>query len=120
MKMRTFLLLLTALVLWTCSDNDKLVDQKRLIGRYVIQTHKLDTIDINSNGTFIHYYENQRLPGKWTYDSVSQYLRLSDFWYSNGHWHTKVRQKENEIHLIYATDISGGYYLRIDSTDRGD
>jgi hypothetical protein len=119
MKIKTFLLLLlTAFLSWTCSEKDKLVDKNRLTGRYIIQTHKLDTVDINSDGTFIRYYEKEKLTGKWTYDSITGYLKLEDFWYSNGDWHTKVRQKENEIHLIYATDISGGYYLRIDSTDR--
>lgn len=120
MKIKTFVLLLWIFLLWRCSDNDKLADKNRLIGRYIIQTHKLDTVDINSDGTFIRYYENEKLPGKWTYDSITGYLKLEDFWYSNGDWHTRVRQKESEIHFIYATDISGGYYLRVDSTDRKD
>jgi hypothetical protein len=104
---------------WSCSDKEKLSDKKQLTGRYIFRAYK-DTVDVNSDGTFTRYSDNKQLPGTWTYDSITGNLKLKNFWYPTGDWHTKVRQRNNEIHFIYATDISDGYYLRIDSVDRGE
>jgi hypothetical protein len=113
----------------SCSDHGEKVQQDELIGKYVFQIWDQDTIEVNSDGTYLHYntFNGKHIEnsGTWTYDSITGYAEFDNYsgltdQLPRGLWHTRVRSKENEIHFIYASDIYKGYYLKIDSVDRSD
>ena len=130
--MKTHLILLL-ISLSACTGD--LVRKERLTGRYVFQINNQDTIDVNSDDTYVNYkwWGGKRLEnsGTWIYDSINGAVVFQKFSFLTdtiefrdstfariGNWVTRIELKDNEIHFIYATDISKGYFLQVDAVDR--
>lgn len=127
--------LLTTCVCCIFSGKGDIVNKKELTGRFVFQANNQDTIDVNSDGTYSNYrwWQGKRLKnsGTWIYDSLNSRVNFKGFSFltdiidiadstfvSQGNWNTRVESMNNEIRLIYASDISKGYFLRVDTVDR--
>jgi hypothetical protein len=117
----------------THSDKGDIVSSKKLIGRYVYLANPIDTIDVNSDGSYSYYkwwYGNKlQNSGTWLYDSLEGRMNFANFSFltdtmeflggpGRGNWNTRIQSKNKELRFIYATDIYQGYYLKIDSIDR--
>ena len=115
-------------VMSSCSnsmDGDK-VKKEQLTGRYVFQANLNDTIDVFSDGSYHNYTwfkgKLNQNSGTWIYDSIHGRVRFHNFSFltddfGHGTWDTKIKLKGTDPTFIYATDISGGYFLRVDSID---
>jgi hypothetical protein len=89
-------------------------DTKDLIGIWTM--HQTDTIEIKTDGTFVHHYAGLTNSGKWKLNSAGNEIDFDGFsWrseHSEGHWYSRISRDGNEIHLVYASDTSDGYYKK--------
>jgi len=123
--MKTHLILLLASFSACTGD---VVRKEQLTGRYVFQIDNQDTLDVNSDGTYVNYKwcGSRRLEnsGTWIYDSINGAIVFQNFSFSThtaqfrdstfvpiGNWVTRINLTDNEIHFIYATDISKRYFF---------
>lgn len=114
--MTKFLTLGLFAFLVSCSET---VKEKDLFGKWAMRN---DTIEIKKDGTFIHYFSGRNNSGKWKLNSSGNEIDFDGFSFSpetnGGHWYSRISRKGNEIHLVYTSDTSDGYYRKIsDSTN---
>ena len=88
--MKCSITILALFILASCSsysDNGDIVDKDRLIGKFAFQTWGHDTIDVNSDGTYLHCTTDGgrqlRNSGTWTYDSIRGRMIFADFSFLN-------------------------------------
>jgi hypothetical protein len=102
------LLFLMTSCIRTAADQD-------LIGKWVMHT---DTIEINTDGTFVRHFNGLTNTGKWKLNSAGNEVDFEGFSFTSesgdGHWYSRISREGNEIHLIYASDTSDGYYKKTD------
>lgn len=91
-------------------------ENKELVGIWAMQ--QIDTIEIKADGTFVHRYSGLTNTGKWKLNSAGNEIDFEGFSWtsdiSDGHWYSRISREGNEIHLVYASDTSDGYYKKMD------
>ncbi len=98
-----------------CSDND--VEIHQLYGVYDYNKENyIDTIQLLKDSSYIHTHQTTngtiyRNEGTWKFDSKLREVVFDDFIFYNeqggdvpGFWIPKVKNVENEIRLIYASE----------------
>lgn len=80
-----------------------------MIGTYVFNEDKRDTLIISANNSYMHisYRDNKKLidTGKWKFNGVE--IAFDNFAFANsgvGLWSTRVFQNKNRICLNYAEE----------------
>ncbi|MBI1768933.1 MAG: hypothetical protein HY015_09700 [Bacteroidetes bacterium] len=108
----TIILLLFA----SCGDR---IEREKLIGRYVWNDGRIDTLELRADGTYEYwtFKPGRKLAnsGTWKFNSVLNEVEFEDFRFltdniPDGNWFSRVRSRNNEVHLIYAID--GDIYLK--------
>lgn len=128
------LLFLTLTTLISCSFFGDRVDRGKLPGKYVFQIDNKDTLDVYSNGAYSYskwrYGKKIKNSGTWIYNSnmgevefenfsfLTDTISISDSTFlPRGSWITRIETKDDEIRLVYASDVYKGYFLKVDSVD---
>jgi len=114
---KTIFIFLASLILFSCSDK---VSQLELSGAYNWNNSQKGNLIINSDLTYIYEFDlgvhdTTRNIGTWEFDSTKQEVHFHDFRFSErdtqkGIWISRVRIRNNEIQLVYASDSD--IYLR--------
>lgn len=102
---------MTIVSLTSCSDK---VSNNQLSGVYIWNNSENGKLTINSDSTYSYIFNvdrNKTKPnlGTWEFDSRLQEVNFNNFRFTEregrkGIWISRVRIKNNEIHLIYASD----------------
>jgi hypothetical protein len=105
---RTILLII---IFASCSNN---IDDKKLIGRYVMAT---DTIELLPNKTFRHILIGNTNYGTWELNSAANEVAFYNFKFIDelapGVWYSRITVTNGEIQLNVNSDISDGYFTKI-------
>lgn len=125
-----FKIIVLTLLTGCLQDNCDTIETAGLPGIYVYQVNPMDTIEINSNGTYSYYnwrYGKLHMnPGTWTFDSLACRINFANFSFltdtmkflngpPRGNWTPNIQTGDSGLQLIYARDIYKGCYLKINS-----
>lgn len=102
-------MVLMVLVLFSCGTR---VHKQELIGRYVWNDGRLDTLDIRANGTYEYWASmsgrkavNQ---GTWKLDSLTSTIEFErenfpflESHTSDGSWFSRISTEGQSVHLLY-------------------
>jgi hypothetical protein len=117
-------LIRTTLIVLLLASCDK-VDRYELPGRYVFTHWNRDTIDVKQDGTYRHYTfaHGHKLSntGTWKLNSNGSEVTFENFSFLTdnmppGLWISRIRIDEEEIHLMYASDINA-YFKKMEKLD---
>ena len=99
------------LLLSACGNK---IEQKELIGQYVWNDGRLDTLELRADGTY-EYWTIQ--PGRkvansgtWKFNSLLNEIEFENENFpfltnhAGGSWFSRLQLKDREIHLLHATD----------------
>ena len=100
------------LLLTSCGDR---IGKEKLLGRYVWNDGRLDTLELRADDTYEYwaYKPGRKIAnsGTWKLNSL---LNEVEFEKENfpflvehspeGSWFSRLRSRDNEVHLMYATD----------------
>jgi hypothetical protein len=108
---KLLVLLFANLLFISCAEK---VSQNELPGLYEWNNTQKGQLIINQDLTYIYKFDfkmNDTLQNisNWEYDSIMQEIQFHNFRFTpseggKGVWISRVRKKNNEIHLIYASD----------------
>ena len=106
--LRTILMLL---LLSACEAGSK---REKLIGRYVWNDGRLDTLEVRADGTYEYWTikpgRKVANSGTWKFNSLLNEVEFEkeNFPFLTNHaagsWFSRLQLKDNEIHLLHATD----------------
>ncbi len=109
--MRRIVIFLSIVILTSCSDR---ITKNQLIGIYSWNNSQKGELTINSDLSYSYKFDlvqNDTIQntGTWEFDSLKQEILFHDFRFSiddkvKGIWISRVREKNQQIHLIYASD----------------
>ena len=104
-------LVLIALISISCKSQ---VDREGLIGEYVWNEGRPDTLRLNSDGTYLYWVTTDsdkvlKNSGEWNLNPEGNEVRFDDFsfltdGYPKGIWYSRLRVTNNEIDLMYASE----------------
>ncbi len=97
------------------------IEKDKLVGRYVWSDNRIDTLEIRADGTYEYWTikPGRKIAnsGAWKFNSTLNDIEFAseNFPFLNNHdpegsWFSRVRSKDNEIHLMY--EIDSDIYLR--------
>jgi hypothetical protein len=106
------------LLLTSCRDQ---IEREKLIGRYVWNDGRIDTLELRADGTYEYwtFKPGRKLTnsGTWKFNSLLNEVEfeLENFPFltehvPDGSWFSRLRLRGNEVHLTYSTD--GNIYLK--------
>jgi hypothetical protein len=119
--LRTIIILL---ILTSCGDK---IEREKLIGRYAWNDGRIDTLEVRADGTYEYwtFKPGQKLKnyGTWKLNSILNEVEfekenfpfLKDH-VENGSWYSRLRVKDNEIHLLYSG--SNSYLRKVNETEK--
>ncbi len=104
-------LIIMSIGLLSCSSK---ISKEDLIGTYSWNNSQNGKLEILDNGTYKYQVNigNRQInknEGTWTLGSNNREIRFSDFSFitdglGKGIWISRIKKKENEVHLIYASE----------------
>lgn len=100
------------LLLTSCGDR---IEREKLIGRYAWSDGRIDTLELRADGSYEYWtfapgrkFANS---GKWKLNPILNEVEfeLENFPFLKNHvpdgsWFSRLRSRDNEVHLMYATD----------------
>ena len=116
--MTIFRTIIILLLITSCGDS---IEKEKLIGQYVWNDGRIDTLELRADGTYEYwtFKPGQKLAnsGKWNLNPVLNEVEfeLENFPFLTNHtagksWFSRLRSKNNEIHLMY--EIDSHIYLK--------
>src|SRR5438105_2298548 len=108
--MSLFRITIILLLLTSCGDSIK---REKLIGRYVWNDGRIDTLELRVDGTYEYWTikPGRKLAnsGTWKFNSILNEVEFKNFrfltnGFPEGNWFSRIRLKENEVHLMYSAD----------------
>ena len=108
--MTVFRTTIILLLLTSCGDR---IEREKLIGRYVWNDGRIDTLELRADGTYEYwtFKPGRKLAnsGKWKFNSTLNEVEFEkeNFPFLTNHvpegsWFSRLRSKDNEVHLMYA------------------
>jgi len=97
------------LLLTSCGDR---IEREKLIGRYVWNDGRIDTLELRADGTYDYwtFKPGRKLAnsGTWKLNSILNEIEFDNFRFLTNHdpegsWFSRLRSRDNEVHLMYAT-----------------
>ena len=102
------------MIILTIASCNVRVDKEKLIGKYVWNEGRNDTLRLNSDGTYIYWTELDsgkvlKNSGQWTLNSSGNEIKFNDFSfltdeYLKGIWYSRIRVRNKEVNLMYASE----------------
>lgn len=111
--MTAFRTTIILLLLTSCGDR---IEREKLIGRYVWNDGRIDTLELRADGTYEYwtFKPGRKLAnsGKWKLNSIRNEVEfeLENFPFLTNHvpegsWFSRLKSIDNEVHLMYGRDI---------------
>ena len=120
-----FRVILVLLLFTSCANK---IERKKIIGRYVWNDDRIDTLEVRADGTYEYwtFLPGRKLTnsGTWKWDSLTNMVEFEreNFPFlkshvSEGSWFSQLRSNGDEIHLMNGID-KNMYLRKIDALEK--